>query len=123
MLDDPADDRPQVQAGGHRLRERGALRPASPSPASATCWRSSARATGRKRRPTSPRGYTQYGPLKADAGEAVVELLTPIQARYRELLDDPAELAALLRTGADKARAVASATLQRAYDAIGLLPA
>ena len=44
-------------------------------------------------RPTWPRGYTQYGPLKTDAGDAVIELLTPIQARYRELLDDPGELA------------------------------
>ena len=26
------------------------------------------------------KGYTQYGPLKSDAGEAVIELLTPIQA-------------------------------------------
>ena len=39
------------------------------------------------------KGYTQYGPLKSDAGEAVIELLTPIQVRYRELLDDPGELA------------------------------
>jgi tryptophanyl-tRNA synthetase len=67
--------------------------------------------------------YTQYGPLKADAGDAVVELLEPIQAALRELLDDRAELARLLRTGAGKARAVASATLERAYSAIGLLPA
>ncbi len=27
-------------------------------------------------------GYTQYGPLKVDTGEAVVALLEPIQARY-----------------------------------------
>jgi hypothetical protein len=27
------------------------------------------------------RGYTQYGPLKSDTGEAVVALLQPIQAR------------------------------------------
>ena len=67
-------------------------------------------------------GYTQYGPLKQDAGDAVIEALRPIQARTRELLDDPAELSALLRRGADKARAVASVTLQRAYDAVGLLP-
>jgi tryptophanyl-tRNA synthetase len=67
--------------------------------------------------------YTQYGPLKADAGAAVIELLRPIQQRYQELVDDPAELARLLRVGAAKARTVASATLQRAYDAIGLLRA
>ena len=68
-------------------------------------------------------GYTQYGPLKADTGEAVVAMLAPIQARYRELLDDRGELARLLRTGADKARHIAAATLARAYAAIGMLPA
>jgi tryptophanyl-tRNA synthetase len=66
-------------------------------------------------------GYTQYGPLKADAGEAVVALLAPIQARYRELMGDPGELAALLRRGADKAQTVAAATLDRAYRNIGLV--
>ena len=65
--------------------------------------------------------YTQYGPLKADAGEAVVEILAPIQHRYHELMGDKAELSRLLRTGAEKARAVASATLERTYSNIGLL--
>lgn len=67
--------------------------------------------------------YSQYGALKADTGEAVVELLAPIQSRYRELMEDKAELARLLHRGADKARAVAGATLGRAYAAIGMLPA
>jgi tryptophanyl-tRNA synthetase len=67
--------------------------------------------------------YEQYGALKVAAGEAVVELLEPIQQRYAELLDDRAELARLLRTGAEKARVVASATLGRAYHNIGMLPA
>ena len=67
-------------------------------------------------------GYEQYGPLKADTGEAVVELLDPIRTRYQELLADRGELARLLRTGADKAREVASATLDRAQRAIGMLP-
>jgi tryptophanyl-tRNA synthetase len=65
--------------------------------------------------------YTQYGPLKADAGEAVVEILAPIQHRYHELMGDKAELSRLLLTGAEKARAVASATLERTYNNIGLL--
>ncbi len=67
--------------------------------------------------------YTQYGALKGDTGEAVVELLRPIQARYAELMNDRGELASLLRKGASKATDVASATLDRAYTAIGLLPA
>jgi tryptophanyl-tRNA synthetase len=65
--------------------------------------------------------YTQYGPLKADAGEAVVEILAPIQHRYHELMGDKAELSRLLRTGAEKARAVASVTLERTYSNIGML--
>ena len=67
--------------------------------------------------------YTQYGPLKADTGEAVVELLRPIQLRYHELMADPAELQSLLRKGAAKARAVAAATLDRAQRNIGITPA
>jgi tryptophanyl-tRNA synthetase len=66
--------------------------------------------------------YTQYGSLKSDTGAAVVELLTPIQGRYQELMADRGELARLLRKGAEKAGEVAAATLDRAYAAIGLLP-
>ena len=66
--------------------------------------------------------YSQYGPLKNDAGEAVVELLRPIQQRRNELLGDRAELSRLLRVGADKARQVAARTLERAYNNVGLLP-
>ena len=69
------------------------------------------------------RGYTQYGPLKTDTGEAIVALLEPIQARYKDLIDDKTELTRLLRVGADRARGVASKTLARAYDAIGFIPA
>jgi tryptophanyl-tRNA synthetase len=65
--------------------------------------------------------YHQYGPLKADAGDAVAELLRPIQARYQELLTDRGQLAALLHQGATKARAVAGATLGRVYEAVGFL--
>ncbi len=67
-------------------------------------------------------GYTQYGPLKNDTAEAVVETLRPIQARYAELATDPAETARLLALGADRARAVATPVLDRARDAVGLLP-
>ena len=67
--------------------------------------------------------YTQYGPLKADTADAVVDVLKPIQARYAELAADPAGTAAILAKGAAKARAVAAPTLARAQRAIGLLPA
>lgn len=66
-------------------------------------------------------GYTQYGPLKADTAAAVVELLAPIQARFRQLEADPAETQRLLAVGADKARTTAAATLARAKANLGLL--
>lgn len=66
--------------------------------------------------------YAQYGALKADAGDAVVEMLKPIQQRYNSLMTDRGELASLLHKGAEKAGAVAAATLDRAYAAIGFLP-
>jgi tryptophanyl-tRNA synthetase len=65
-------------------------------------------------------GYTQYGPLKADAAAAVIALLEPIQARYAELLADATALAELLTKGADRARVTAGATLDRAQRAVGL---
>ena len=67
-------------------------------------------------------GYSQYGPLKTDAGDAVIEALRPVRERATQLLADRGELASLLHKGAEKARTVAAATLQRAYDAVGLLP-
>ncbi len=66
--------------------------------------------------------YQQYGPLKADAAAAVVALLEPIQQRYSELMSDRGELERLLRAGAERAREVASNTLERTYRSIGLLP-
>jgi tryptophanyl-tRNA synthetase len=66
--------------------------------------------------------YSQYGTLKTDTGEAVVELLRPIQTRYNELMTDRGQLASLLHKGAEKATSVAAATLDRAYKAIGFLP-
>lgn len=66
--------------------------------------------------------YSQYGPLKQDAADAVIAMLAPIRHRYHELVGDPAELARLVRIGNDRARNVAAATLARAHSAIGLMP-
>jgi tryptophanyl-tRNA synthetase len=66
--------------------------------------------------------YEQYGQLKVDTADAVIALLEPFQARFRELEADPAETARLLKVGADKATAIADVTLARAKANIGLLP-
>ena len=66
--------------------------------------------------------YSQYGPLKADTAEAVVEALRPLQDRYAALSADPGAADAILAAGADKARVMAAATMARVRDAVGLLP-
>ncbi len=64
--------------------------------------------------------YTQYGPLKADAAEAVIELLRPVQQRYAELAAQPGAAAEILEQGAEKARTMAAATMVRVRARLGL---
>lgn len=63
-----------------------------------------------------------YGNLKSTVAEAVVELLDPIRKTTHDLLSDPAELDRILASGADKAEKIATATLAKVHDALGLLP-
>ncbi|HJS49103.1 MAG TPA: tryptophan--tRNA ligase [Gaiellaceae bacterium] len=62
-----------------------------------------------------------YGQFKEEVGEAVVSLLTPIQARYEELRADEGELRRLLAVGADKAREASAPTLEAMYDRMGFV--
>ena len=62
-----------------------------------------------------------YGQFKEDVGEAVVQLLAPIQQRYRELRSDDAELQRLLAVGAEKAREASSPTLAAMYERMGFV--
>ena len=70
------------------------------------------------------RGYAGrgYGDLKSETADAVIAYVTPIRQRVTELLDDPAELQAVLAKGADRARGAAGQTLARVYDRLGFLP-
>ncbi len=65
--------------------------------------------------------YERYGDLKADLAEALIELLRPVRERRQALAADPGAVPAMLATGAEKARTVASATYSRSAEAIGLL--
>jgi tryptophanyl-tRNA synthetase len=64
---------------------------------------------------------TGYGQFKEDVGEAVVELLTPIQERYERLRADERELQRLLAVGAEKARNESEPTLTKMYDRMGFV--
>jgi len=66
-------------------------------------------------------GDSGYGQFKVDVGEAVVELVEPVQTRYRELRADPAELLRLLSVGADKAREASAPMLAEMYRAMGFV--
>ncbi|ESP94830.1 MULTISPECIES: tryptophan--tRNA ligase [Pseudoalteromonas] len=63
-----------------------------------------------------------YGHLKKDTAAAVVEMLTPIQERFKEIRADQALLDNIMRSGAEKAGERAEKTLKSVYDALGFIP-
>jgi tryptophanyl-tRNA synthetase len=64
--------------------------------------------------------YQQYGPLKQDAANAVIELLRPLQQRYAELTADPSTARQIMDIGAKKAQALAAVTMAKVRDRLGL---
>jgi len=66
-------------------------------------------------------GGEGFGKFKPALGELLVESLAPINARFIQLRQDRAALDAILRQGAEKARALAVPTLDKTYAALGLV--
>jgi tryptophanyl-tRNA synthetase len=64
-----------------------------------------------------------YGDLKVETAQVLTDFVTPLRSRVDELMTDPAQLDAILADGAARAREVASQTLARVYDRVGLLGA
>ncbi|MFN3553074.1 MAG: tryptophan--tRNA ligase [Novosphingobium meiothermophilum] len=62
-----------------------------------------------------------FGQFKPALGELLVETLSPMAARYRELRGDGEALDAILAKGALKARDLAAPMLARTYAALGLV--
>jgi tryptophanyl-tRNA synthetase len=65
---------------------------------------------------------TGYGAFKLAVADAVVEYLAPVRERYNELRADEAELERILEAGADKARAIATGTVEDVRRAMGVGP-
>jgi tryptophanyl-tRNA synthetase len=63
-----------------------------------------------------------YGDFKNGVAEVVTEYFAPVRKRTLELLEDEAGLLKLLKTGSEKAEAVAAQTLTKVYDAMGVVP-
>lgn len=64
-----------------------------------------------------------YGHLKGEVADAVSTMLETLQARYHEFRNDEALLEKVMRDGAAKARAQASETLKKVYQAVGFVAA
>ncbi|CAN5136302.1 tryptophan--tRNA ligase [soil metagenome] len=64
-----------------------------------------------------------YGDLKGDLAEVVVDFVTPFRDRTLELLEEHAELDGVLRSGAERAGAVAARNLADVYDRVGFVAA
>lgn len=62
-----------------------------------------------------------YGHLKVDLADVVVQKLTPVRAKYDDLMKNRDYLDQLLLAGAEKAAERAEATTQKVYEAVGLV--
>ena len=63
-----------------------------------------------------------YGVFKPAVGEAVVELLRPIQEEANRLMADKAYLESVYQKGAERASALANRTLRKVYKKVGFVP-
>jgi tryptophanyl-tRNA synthetase len=66
-------------------------------------------------------GGEGFGKFKPALGELLTAKLAPINTRFVELREDQTALDTILRTGAEKARALALPTLNATYEALGLV--
>ncbi len=62
-----------------------------------------------------------YGEFKLIVGEAVADALTPIQARYNDLMSDKENLIRIAAEGAEKANARTRRIMGKVYRKVGLL--
>ncbi|RMI31766.1 tryptophan--tRNA ligase [Nocardia stercoris] len=62
-----------------------------------------------------------YGDLKSGVADALVEFVTPVQAKVAEYLSDEGELDRIIAAGAERAREIAGKTLAQVYDRVGFL--
>ncbi|KMK66277.1 tryptophan--tRNA ligase [Puniceibacterium sp. IMCC21224] len=64
------------------------------------------------------RQFSEFKPMLADLA---VAKLSPISSEMARLMQNPTEIDAILRKGADQARAIAAPILQQTYDIIGMV--
>ena len=62
-----------------------------------------------------------YGTLKKEVADAVISVFEPVQARYKDLIDDKVYLEGVLRSGADAAQKRAYKLLGKVYRKAGFV--
>jgi tryptophanyl-tRNA synthetase len=62
----------------------------------------------------------RYGDLKKQVAEMVVAHLEPFQQRYRQIMNEPGYLSAVLRDGAERVRPIADDTVRQVKRRMGL---
>jgi len=61
-----------------------------------------------------------YGAFKTTVGESVVEILKPLQAKYKEIMNDKSFLEKIMLDGSQKAKSMSIITLKNVYKRLGL---
>ena len=61
-----------------------------------------------------------YGAFKGELADLVVDQLGPLQQRLRELTEAPTEVVRILGEGAEQARTMASAKMERVRELVGV---
>ncbi len=62
-----------------------------------------------------------FGAFKPKLAELAVEVLAPISAEMGRLMQDPAQIDAILGRGADRAKAIAQPILDRCFEIVGMV--
>ncbi len=63
-----------------------------------------------------------YGKFKEDLAEVVVEGLSPIQEKYKDLINNKDYLEKVYKEGAERAEYMANKTLRKVYKKVGFIP-
>ncbi|MBY6158265.1 tryptophan--tRNA ligase [Pseudooceanicola nitratireducens] len=66
-------------------------------------------------------GGKQFSEFKPMLAELAVAKLSPISTEMARLMEAPDEIDAILRNGAERARAIAAPVLQKTYDIVGMI--
>ena len=66
------------------------------------------------------KGYARF---KADLSEVIIEMLEPIQKRYREIREDERYIDGIVRKGAEQVSNRSRQTIKGVYEKLGLIPA